>query len=508
MADIRSAPGRSPAWHDSSGSFSNFEFIDAGFGSHSILRRIFSLARKAKYGGFLIERIAESDCALLAAENAALAQRHPDFQSSEVTRFSFFTGSDQNAPGLFLGYAIFKLDRFSDRTFGHVFEAVMSPARSRAHNNFTHCCRTYRIRTAIGEFSVTGVLYAQQNDATFVCAHVALRSMLACLLPEGDATYSEINRHAGVDHADPNRQVGSGKGLRTQQIEAVLRAFGLTPRIDVHEPGTLELPPGLEFQRLLYDFIESGRPALLGFELAPDHATGERSRHAIPIFGHTFNEDLWVPEAERQYFAHDRGFFPSESWLSTYVVHDDNFGPYVCLPRYYLNRDQFRLLVGCHEAPVQLPAAEAETLAIDIATFIAEQMPLSDVPWFERFRAFARSSLLVLRAQIVSADIYSAHLRALRDRDGFNLEPDLLAALGANFPARGWLVEVSAPELFPGTRAKFGEIIVDATVSQPTADLLRSIRLPGHVLYLQTGQFQVSRTRLVGHTPLFAYSSA
>src|SRR5690606_35690058 len=130
----------------------------------------------------------------------------------------------------------------------------------------------------------------------------------------------------------------------------VLHGLGLPPQTSVHEPGQLELPPGLEFQRLLYDFIESGRPALLGFELAPHPTSGERSRHVVPIFGHTFNEDLWVPEAERHYFAHTRASSPAESWLSIYLAHDDIFGPSVCLPRHYLGRDQFRLLIGCHEA--------------------------------------------------------------------------------------------------------------------------------------------------------------
>jgi hypothetical protein len=87
MADFRSAPGRSPQWIASRGSFSNFEFVDQHFGSHSILRRIFSLARKLNYGGFLIEQIGETDCSLLADENRALALRLPDFNGSTVTRF-------------------------------------------------------------------------------------------------------------------------------------------------------------------------------------------------------------------------------------------------------------------------------------------------------------------------------------------------------------------------------------------------------------------------------------
>jgi hypothetical protein len=506
MSDFRSASGRSAAWHTTRGGFSNFEFIDTRFGSHPILRRIFSLARKARFGGLLVETIEEADCPLLAAENAALALRRPDFQSSTVTRFSFFSGPDEHNPGTFLGYAIFKTDHFVGSNYAHVYEAVVIPARNHTHNNFSHCQRDYTVRTRLGDFTVKGVLYAQQNDATSVCAHVALRSMLASLLPAGDASYADINRLAGVDHADATLRVGGGRGLSVTQIEAVLRGYQLSPSISVHEPGKLDLPAGLEFQRLLYDFIESGRPALLGFELAPHPGTGERSRHVVPIFGHTFNEDLWVPEAERNYFAHDRGFFPSESWLSSYLAHDDNFGPYVCLPRHYLGRDQFRVLIGCHETGVNLPAADAETLAIDVLVFIAQQLSAADVPWFERFRAFTRAGLLVLRAQLVTADTYTAHLRTLRDREGFDLEPALVTSLLAGFPARAWIVEISAPELFPATRCKFGEVLLDASQTDPLAALL-AIRLPGHVIRPQPGTLALSRTRLAGHTPLFTYCS-
>ena len=55
--------------------FSNFLFVDQKYGSHPVLRRIFSLARKLKYQSLLIEQITEADCALLAAENNSESHR-------------------------------------------------------------------------------------------------------------------------------------------------------------------------------------------------------------------------------------------------------------------------------------------------------------------------------------------------------------------------------------------------------------------------------------------------
>ena len=51
--------------------------------------------------------------------------------------------------------------------------------------------------------------------------------------------------------------------------------------------------------------------------------------HAIPIFGHTFNNDTWVADADATYFelSKDVGYMRSDSWLGNFIVHDDNHGP-------------------------------------------------------------------------------------------------------------------------------------------------------------------------------------
>jgi hypothetical protein len=510
MADFRSASGSASQWFPTNGTFSNFEFVDTRFRSHSILRRILSLGRKLDYKGLLVEEILEADCALLAAENQALATRLPSFQSSRVSRLSLFANADQAAPGEFLGYVIHKEDMIGGNRVGHVYEAVIKPPRRHRENNFIHCQRAYRVSTSLGHFQVNGVLFAQQNDATFVCAHVALRSMLATLLPAADVSYQRINQLAGVDHTNPATRVGEGgNGLNPSQVEAVLRGCGFTPELVVHEPGNQELPPHVEFQRLLYGYLESNQPLLLGFELAPHPHSGEIGRHIIPVFGHTFNEDLWVPEAERNYFAHNRGYFPSESWLSSYVAHDDNFGPYVCLPRHYLHRDAFRLLIGLHPAGVTLPPDEAEVVAFDFASQVANAVPFSGIAWLDRFASFCRSDLLVLRTFALNRSDYIAHLRHLRDREGFDLETAIVDRFAAHLPDPIWVVELSAPELFPASRRKFGEILVTASAANPGGlPQIVGARVPGAFYLVQAGNFLPERTRLAGHTELYSYSTS
>lgn len=57
---------------------------------------------------------------------------------------------------------------------------------------------------------------------TFVCAHVALRSALASLVPDADITYAEINRLAGVDHLTKQVGGGMGPGYRNLQVRTII----------------------------------------------------------------------------------------------------------------------------------------------------------------------------------------------------------------------------------------------------------------------------------------------
>src|SRR5258706_7316033 len=268
--NFREIKGRRLEWINSGiqHRFSNFLFVDHRYRSNSVLRRIFSLARKHNYQSLLIDEMEEAECALLAEENTALRLRHQDFQKSVVHRLSFFLCSKDQAPAPtdFIGYVIFKTDHFNapPKLKDHVFEAVIKPFRQKDQNNFIHCFRNYEVNTTLGLFPVTGVLYAQQNDLTFVCAHVSLRSALASMLPEADISYARLNALAGIEHK--SRKVGDGHGLKPQEIEAILKSLGINYEKIIHEPRQqLELPT--EFQRDLYGFIESGCPALVGFEL-------------------------------------------------------------------------------------------------------------------------------------------------------------------------------------------------------------------------------------------------
>lgn len=509
---LRLARGQLLRWCDTrrERGFSNFLFVDQAYGAHAVLRRIFSLARKQGFQSVVIEEVTAADCATIAQDDEALARRKPDFERSTVHRLSFLRGLPDQSVGEeeFIGQAIFKWNHFRGLTHPqpHVYEAVIPAPRSVETNNFIHCRQGYDFHTSVGNFSAAGVLYAQQNGLTFVCAHVALRTALASVLPEADISYERINQIVGVDHRDV--QVGGERGLGPDQMEAVLAALGVPFEKTVHEPHAKPRPLNLptDYQRHLYGCIESGGPALLGFELEdPSRLQGEASRHVIPVFGHTFNEDAWVAEAQRHYFAGGLSYYPSESWLSAFVAHDDNFGPFYCLPRNFLRKDNFRLILGLKRCRTFFTALEAETLAFGYARILAGYFEKTGQEWLDRFSVFTRLGSLVIRVQCVTKEDYLAHVASIEDWRGGRVSPALREELAGTLPPAFWLAELSAPELFTATRHKFGELLL--AVDQPPAtdlSLVLAARLPGCFVLRTNGNLALRPDGIEAHTPLFA----
>lgn len=505
--NFRAAQGKRIDWLDTGveNNFSNFLFIDQRYDSDPVMRRIFSLARKLNYKSLLIEKIDEADCNLLAEENAALQLRRSDFLSSEVHRISFFRNSVDSSQFDFCGYVVFKRDRFSGTPVlaTHVYESVMKPPRQEHENNFIHCKQTYSVNTTLGQFSISGVLYAQQNDLTFVCAHVGLRSVLSCVLPEGDISYAHINALAGIDHK--TRVLGGGLGgMGPDDFERVFNGLNIHFTKLVHEPKQQLILP-TDFQQELYGFIESGYPALMGFELdVPTPGPDGQPRHAIPVFGHTFNEDTWIPDAQRNYFSKRHGYYPSENWLSTFIVHDDNFGPYFCLPRNFLKKDNFRIIYGLKPENTPLSAVEAEAIGYSFFDALAKNIPPRGVDWYDRFVIFSQHGLLVLRSLLVRKNVYLAHLASIRTQSGAAIETEVIDSFRNCLPEYFWMIEASAPELFAYSRRKFGEVLLVADQAKPlNSSAMIAARLPGLVVIQNNQQFDVRTSAVKGHTPLF-----
>ncbi len=455
--------------------FSAFDFVSSRFGSRSSVHRAFSLARAdGKCKTVAVERI--DALGLLADDNAELAAM--GFAGgNDIFRISFWRHEFKSLEALdascsdnLIGYLIVKCDgdKFTDGQW-YVFESVF---RKYAHpHNCVNREARYSVRVGPSVFEIPGVLYCQQNGLNKACAHVALRSLLSRLVPDGDVAYSRINEIASA-HAKGN-PYNPRDGLTTAQIKAVLDAFKVSYCDMDYEAaerdGIGDIRRIHPYQNDLYAGVESGYGALLGFKLGDP--SNPVSKHIIPFYGHTFNKDTWVTDAENSYFqiGADAGYIPSLNWTSSFIGHDDNFGSNFCVPRLYVEPEQVDYVAALYPNGVRLMGSDIALLALPILSELYSAIP-SGNKWLARLKdAFACSiPQVVFRSVCIEREKYFDALENCRDWEG-NVESRALvnAFRTVLFPRMFQVVEVSVPQLFAANERKIGDIVLDATAEFP-----------------------------------------
>lgn len=495
--------------------FSNFDFVDSDFGGVPSIRRIFSQARSYGCRTLVVEDIPATG--VLEEDNGELLALFPRFRLTGLKRLSFWktplTSVDDVSdadPESLLGFAILKRDSVSPRHDGswYVFESVIVKYPHR--HNCVPGAAEFSVRVGDSDFRVPGVLYCQQNGLNKACAQVALRSLLATRNPGQDLSYGQINQWAaqGAPGFEPWR------GLSVPEIGHVLSASGIGFLDIDYRSRTPEereqLPP---YQKLVYAGIESGGGALLGFRLSGEGLT-EEVRHIIPLFGHTFNQDAWVPRAEAAYFhiGENTRYLPSESWVSSFIGHDDNFASNFCVPRLYIPPGQADYVAELFPSECVYSGTLAEAVAVDYLYSVLPELAGSPLPWLRRLVAYVQGQEVVLRAISVTADEYVRHWKRLRDWEGQAEDEALCDALEPYLPERLWMVEISVPELFPANLHKVGEIVLDAVQGMSTERDFRLFvfaRVPGRLLLVRelspdgTPSFASVPSSLQSHTPLY-----
>jgi len=494
--------------------FSFFDFIEERFGDYESIRRTFSLARSSSAETLILEQI--PPCGIITEENQDITGRYPSYSNTGLLRLSFWnkTIPDEEVSALtndnLVGYAIFKRDQISDDDFDewHIFEAVFSK-----NANPSICVprpQTYRLMVGGLPFEIKGLLYCQQNSLNKACAQVAFRSLLSRVLPEGDISYRRINEIATT----VNSGYVPGQGLTVPQMREVLTVLNIRFNDIDYSQADAQLRKELPFQKYAYAGLESGGGALVGFRFA-GIGLQEEAKHIIPIYGHTFDKDTWAPNADISYFhiGEGVGYVPSESWTSSYLGHDDNFGPNFCIPRLYIENDKVEYVVELFRPGICYSGMQAEALALNVLYSLLPNIGGADNKWITRLFEWTSKQQVVFRAQAMSNEEYITHLRGLRDWDNNGENPELCKLLGQEMPEYIWAVEVSTPQLFPANERKLGEIVLDATRDLDLTDdasvneVFIFARLPG--VYLLGGeisngnpQFTPVPSQLLSHTEL------
>jgi len=366
------------------------------------------------------------------------------------------------------------------------------------------------------ELSVDAALFSQQPGHIGCCAHASLLMVAAQLHPEAELCHVEINKRVGIEFLP---ELASRRGLNTIEIADVLRSLGLKTTIfsyagpeeedvalrEQYEQLMELLPP----QQVLYYAVESGFPALLGFQAGNEG-------HVIPILGHVFNGDTWLAEAERDYFdlaesndgeyAEGRTrYLRSSAWTSHFIAMDDNYGPYYDLPSFaWQNGWSFVIVVTPEDCPFDAPVAEA-IAALDLfETYYPAMAEIVGTPpsaWGRRLVEHLEDKRVVFRTIRASRDEYIDQLGASVTVEGVPAWSEARGLL-TELPEQLWLVEVSIPELYTTNRMKLADVFVARDGDNV---ITLGVRLPGFLAIRENGDLTIFELSGVDqYYPLYA----
>ncbi|HXC50668.1 MAG TPA: hypothetical protein VN634_07290 [Candidatus Limnocylindrales bacterium] len=504
--------------------FSNFDYVESHYQREPAIRRIFSQARMHHAQSFAVEDI-EAD-GLVADENAEIHSFLASYQMTGLQRLSFWTAPNDavengniNSENL-VGYAVVKKDRVPSRQSlangsWHVFESVIRKYPDR--HNYIPANPKFPVVFGTRQFQLQGALYCQQNGLNKSCAQVAIRSLLATISPELDISYSQLN--AIARNYPP---LTPSEGLSVQQISGIFDKLGMKYTAieygeDESSSGGSDSPTdraAFPYQKFLYAGVEAGAGALLGFRR--DAAEPAERSHIIPFFGHTFNSDTWVVNADSGYFSIGEAirYIPSDAWVNSFIGHDDNYGSNFCVPRLYVKPQNVGYVLALHKAGFGTSGIEAEAIGSEYvyALLGVETIKDSTNPWLRRLVAFADQQRVVIRAVPLTRDEYVSHLNAAQDWEWNREHSSTREVMRAHLPERLWMIEVSLPELFPANHRKLGSILLNGDGEfGEDLDLSEFVfaQFPSIIVFARglsaggTPEFTFSESNLKSHIPVY-----
>ena len=351
----------------------------------------------------------------------------------------------------------------------------------RITNYYLHCWKEFK--TTIGtrknfkEFSVTGSFFCQQNSLTHVCAHAALRMALNTGegLIDHKLTNRELNKILGIDHESNTVD----KGLSPEQIKHVAK------RLDLNViAGDLREMPTVDYAEYIYPLVESGYPVLISFW--PTHHCG----HIIPVIGHTMNSDKWDCEAHLAYRPEAFGtYHASAAWVDHFIINDDNFGMYTCMPPSYLRNKMLPQYDATQRAAfvisfvpenINVPPYFAEKAAVQLISSLSESFsPDINNKWLKRLWEQVKLSQkgIVARTLICRKKLYINNIMGQNGIDSNGNGPiSTLPRELKDAPEIFWVTEISLPDLYTANKHKLADILTDAKAeivnNNPTLKLI------------------------------------
>lgn len=498
------------------------------------IHRLCSLMRKMGVETAAIEDI-DTTFPEISEECAALNIRHDgsaiEIKAFQITFINEKIGSVEKIREIndsqFLASVIIINFKNNNEWNSYLFRAIVTipgitkeTDRMPLLNNYIHVFKTFpcEIRisdTQVHKFNIIGTYFSQQNSTTSVCGHAAL-----CMAVNNTITFSgefvspeHINRSIGVDHK--NRKFGPGTGLSIEDIRKALDSFGL----EYAQMAFFEYP-NFEYNEIVYRYLESGYPVLLIF-------TTKDELHVVTVIGHTLNSDLWRPEAE---FAYTKPVFATEdhiayrsaaAWVDHFIIHDDNFGMYLCMPVESLKRitlpmhdPAFRACFAVMViAPgVTTPAYEAEYASVKVSKDILLRHKNSKAgainDWLRLILLTDELKLAsVVRTMLINKEDYARNLEYI-DFEGKGFTDNEKAELIKDLPDFFWLSEITLPDLYTANKTKIIDFFYPSNLP-PWKDVndifgrWLQVRFPEALLKNTASGLSVYDMSVSSHYPLF-----
>lgn len=510
-----------------------FDFADSFDGGPKALRRCLSIVRSegvqtiGKEALTDADPVTEADVAYFADRALELSRTRTRLNFSKDTVDQIEAGGDLAAG--YLGQCLVYEDSFAysgirlwKKTY--VSEAVLRlPETPAWTHRYVHCARDFVLTFHGQSMTVRGVLFAQQPQHSGSCAHasalMAAKTLgvvdpaLSYLRMQADLGFETIP-HFSEEHLAERGIISllsgivSEKGLSVPELRQVLSNLGLdTVSFPFPGPGAQPIDgegtrtgesPGATPAHVVYQAIESGFPTLLCFQTS-------RQGHVIPVVGHGFNEDMWLPEAEQDYFdisaVAESDYAPgkvrhirSSAWTSNFIACDDNYGPYYCLPNYAWQNGWVQVIVlvpkGFTFVPhIAEPEAAVELCGRCIPT-LQQALGWPRGKWGKRLVEHAEDGKLILRTLTVSRGEYLDQMsRSIPPGESASTWEDARGTLADWLPERFWLTEVSIPELYATNGAKLADVYVEA-LDERTVRVL-GIRVPEQLVLRGQDQYGV-----------------
>lgn len=357
----------------------------------------------------------------------------------------------------------------------YVFEAsIRLPSRGPTSkpllNNYLPLARDLKICVSGEEYTFQGIYFCEQNGATTLCVHSALKVV----------THAAFNRKLPAKEVQEllGGDVVEAGGVTTDNLMDAFHKLKLNPVLYNFKPsGNKQLGDEENPWPLLCSAIEAGRPALLIVE-----TQGKKIDHVLPVLGYTLNSDEWHPHASDSYRKKQADFLSSSEWIDHLIINDDLMGPLYCLSQSWLKRTHRETrLTGSSKtsknpslgglrprgiivlAPdqVEISAPVAEKCAYDSMKML---LPVLDSNWNVRGRWWRylvdKKPRLVLRTTMTEKQPYLDHLMKMHGSRRSVRMSSLMSLLQEKLPDVFWLSEISLPNLYAGNRAKLGEVCI------------------------------------------------